>query len=440
LLLPAITSAITVDGYTQAGSKPNDSEDVFDASLCVLVKPATAATSAFRVASKANGGGNASLTLRGVGLGGFGQNVILLGGANHVIVGNQFGGIANGVDLGNSSLGDVTVGVDADSFVIGSFGAANRNLIGGSTSGNGISIQSGVASDTDHCQVVNNWIGFAPDGNTALPNAFGINLSGSGCAVVGNTIVGNSIHQLWINGGHDNVVQQNVIGYTIGVNGLPNSGAGILVAGDHNTIGGSATAVAPGELLSNVVGKMTGGGIVVASGAGNSVRGNSVTNNGPNFNGSGMDIDLGNDGPTANGNSASGPNNLQHFAVIDQLLYVDYPPVGDFNLPAALAGHLDAAPGTYRVDLYFSYDCSAATGRGHAQSYMRDFAVTVPAGSTTVAFSLPITLPVAKSFNGLSLTATSVANGTSEVGTCYAIGSGVNDAIFKSGIGYGSEY
>jgi hypothetical protein len=139
--LPALTSTVIVDGYTQPGSFPNDSDTVFDASLCVLIKPATAATSAFRVASNANGGGNASLTLRGVGLGGFGQDVILLGGANHVIVGNQFGGIANGVVLGNSSLSDITIGVDADSFEIGS-GAANRNLIGGSTAGNGINVQS----------------------------------------------------------------------------------------------------------------------------------------------------------------------------------------------------------------------------------------------------------------------------------------------------------
>jgi hypothetical protein len=437
--LPAITSSLFVDGYTQSGSAPNDSDNVFDANLCVLIKPATSATSAFRVSSNANGGGNASLTLRGVGLGGFGQDVILLGGANHVIVGNQFGGVANGVDLGSSALSDITVGVDADSIVIGGFDPANRNLIGGATLGNGINIQSGVVSDPDHCQIVNNWIGFAPDGNSALPNEFGINLSGSGCAVVGNTIVGNSVHQLWINGGHDNVVQRNFIGYTIGVGGLPNSGVGILIGGDNNTIGGSATGVAPGELLSNIVGEMTGGGIVVSSGVGNSIRGNSVTNNGPNHDGAGMDIDLGNDGPTANGVSTTGPNNLQHFAVIDKLLYVDYPPVGDFNLPAKLTGHLDAAPGSYRVDLYFSYDCSA-TGRGHAQSYLLDFAVTVPAGSSTAAFTLPFNLPVAKSFNGLALTATSVAGGTSEVGTCFAIGNGVNDAIFKSGTGYGAEF
>jgi hypothetical protein len=438
--LPAITSAITVDGYTQPGSAPNDSDLVFDASLCVLIKPATSVTTAFRVSSNANGGGNASLTLRGVGLGGFGQDVLLLGGANHVIAGNQFGGMANGVDLGTSALNVISIGVDADSFIIGSFDPANRNVIGGSTAGNGINIQSGVVSDPDHCQIVNNWIGFAPDGNTALPNEFGINLSGSGCGVVGNRIVGNSVHQLWITGGHDNVVQQNTIGYTIGVNELPNSGVGILISGNNNIIGGSATGLSPGALLTNVVGGMTGGGIVVASGTGNSIRGNSVTNNGPNHDGAGMDIDLGNDGPTPNGNGVTGPNNLQHFAVIDQLLYVDYPPTGDFNTPATLTGHLDAAPGAYRIDLYFSYDCSATTGRGHAQSYLRDFAVTVPNGSTTTAFSVPMTLPVDKSHYGLSLTATSVANGTSEVGTCFAVGSGINDAIFKSGFGLGAEY
>ena len=437
--LPNITSAITVDGYTQAGSSPNDSENVFDASLCVLIKPATSALAAFRVPSNAQGGSAASLTLRGVGLGGFGQDVLLLGGANHVIVGNQFGGTANGVDLGTSSLTDITVGVDADSFVIGSFDLANRNVIGGAPLGTGINIQYGVASDTDHCQIVNNWIGFAPDGVSAMPNAFGVQVSGSGCAVVDNRLVGNSVHQLWINGGHHNVVQHNIIGYNLAVDDLPNSGVGILISGDDNTIGGSATGISPGDLLSNVVGKMTGGGIVVASGVGNSIRGNSVTNNGPNHDGAGMDIDLGNDGPTANGNSNFGPNYLQHFAVVDDVLYTDYPPVGDFNLPATLSAHLDAAPGDYRVDLYFSYDCSAS-GRGHAQSYLRDFAVSIPAGSSTAAFSFPFNLPVAKSFNGLALTATSVVNGTSEVGTCFALGNAVNDAIFKSGFGYGAEY
>jgi hypothetical protein len=439
--LPALTSAVIVDGYTQAGSAPNDNDDVFDATLCVLIKPATSATSAFRVASNANGGGAASLTLRGVGLGGFGQDVILLGGANHLIVGNQFGGVANGVNLGTSSLSDITLGVDADSFAIGSFGPANRNLMGGSTVGNGISIQSGVVSDPDHCQVVNNWIGLAPDGLTAAPNEFGVNLSGSGCAVVGNRIAGNSIHNLWINGGNNNVVQQNLIGYNDWANGLPNNGIGILISGDNNTIGGGAMGSAPGSLLANYVGKMSGGGIVVAGGQGNSIRGNFITDNGPNQDGAGMDIDLNGDGPTPNGAALpGGPNNFQYFAVVDSVLFRDYPPVGNVNSSAVLAGHLNAVPDTYKIDVYFSTFCSAATGRGHAGNYLGDFTVTIPAGGTQAAFTIPITLPSDIGFNGLSLTATSATNGTSEIGTCFPISSAVNDAIFKSGLGTGAEY
>jgi hypothetical protein len=53
---------------------------------------------------------------------------------------------------------------------------------------------------------------------------------------------------------------------------------------------------------------------------------------------------------------------------------------------------------------------------------------------------VPIVLPGDVGFNGLSLTATSVANGTSEMGTCFPISSAVNDAIFKSGLGTGAEY
>jgi hypothetical protein len=97
-------------------------------------------------------------------------------------------------------------------------------------------------------------------------------------------------------------------------------------------------------------------------------------------------------------------------------------------------------PDTYKIDVYFSTFCSAATGRGHAGNYLGDFTVTIPAGGTQAAFTIPITLPSDIGFNGLSLTATSATNGTSEIGTCFPISSAVNDAIFKSGLGTGAEY
>jgi hypothetical protein len=90
--------------------------------------------------------------------------------------------------------------------------------------------------------------------------------------------------------------------------------------------------------------------------------------------------------------------------------------------------------------VYYSEYCSATTGRGHADNYLRDIAVTIPGGSTTVSFKVPVTLPTDAPWNGLSLTATSVANGTSEMGTCFALAKGVDDAIFKSGFGTGAEY
>jgi hypothetical protein len=435
--LPNVLSAITVDGYTQPGATPaSDNDSAFDANLCVLIKPSTSAAVAFKVPSTAQGGINASLTLRGLGIGGFSQDVLLLGGWDHVVVGNQFGGTANGVALGTSQNA-ITIGVDADSFVIGNFDAASRNVIGGAQS-SGITVQSTIASDTDHCQIVNNWIGLAPDGLTALPNFTGLNLAGSGCSIYGNRIAGNDSTQLWINGGHDNVIQHNIIGYNLWANGLPNnSGIGILVGGDNNVIGGSAGGQAPGSLLTNYVGNMNAGGIVVDSGVGNSIRFNFIT---ANNHGDAMDIDLGGDGPTPNGHGGTGPNNWQNFAVIDQLVYLDYPPIGNVNSPATISAHLNGAPGIYRVDAYYGESCSATTGRGHAEIYLGDIEVTIPNGATIAAFTLPISLPGDLNTFGISMTATSVADGTSEMGACFLVGNGLNDAIFRSGFGTGADY
>jgi hypothetical protein len=435
--LPDITSAMTIDGYTQPGSVPNDSDEFFDANFCVLIKPATSAAAAFRVPTNANGGANASLTLQGLGIGGFGQDVILLGGTNHTILGNQFGGVANGIDLGSTSLNIISVGVDADSFSIGGFGPQNRNVIVGAQGGlgTGIHIQSGVVSDPDHCQIVNNWIGLAPD-LTALPNEYGIQLSGSGCAVYDNRITSSTLGNLWINGGHDNVVQHNIIADT---SGLPNDAFGIRIDGNNNTIGSSATGTVLGTLFTNAVTDMAEGGIVVSSGSGNSIRGNYISWNGPNLDGAGMDIDLGGDGPTANGSHAPpGPNDWQEFPMIDRLVYLGHPP-GGTNTPAAIVGHLDGAAGTYTVDAYYSNGCGAATGRAHPEAYLGDTTVTIPAGQSSATFTFEALLPSDVTGN-LGLTATSAVSGTSELGTCFSLANGVDDRIFHSGFGIGSEY
>jgi hypothetical protein len=425
--LPDIKSAITIDGYSQSGAAPNDSDLSFDANLCVIVKPASNATTAFRVPTDANGGSNATLNLLGLGIGGFGQDVVLLGGANHSISGNQFGGTANGVDLGISSLSVISVGVDAYSFAIGGYGSQNRNVILGAsgTFGYGINIQGTIASDPEHCRIVNNWIGLAPD-LTPLPNEYGVMLSGSGCAVYDNRIVSSMYGNLWIDGGHDNVVQRNIIGDPAAAN----SAFGIRIDGDNNTVGTPATGTVQGTLLTNDVTDMDHGGIVVASGIGNSIRGNYIAWNGTSTqdDGNGMDIDLGGDGPTANGSDAPpGPNNWQPFPVVD---HVYTPPGG----APTIVGHLAAVPGTYAVDAYYSGACSNVTVRAHAEAHLGDTSVTIPAGASSASFTLHVPLPSDAGYVGF--TATSVSNGTSELGTCARFDM---DHIFSNSFGFNAE-
>jgi hypothetical protein len=433
--LPYITSGITIDGFSQAGSAPNRSEESFDATLCVLVKPATSAVAAFRVPTNANGGATGSLKLQGLGIGGFGQSVILLGSGTHTILGNQFGGVANGVDLGPTSSNIIAIGGDAangdadhgGSVTIGGFGPENRNLIDGAGGGlgNGVNVQSGVTSIPGHCVIYNNWIGLAPD-LTPLPNTYGVQLSGSGCQVINNRISASTTANIWINGGHDNAVLGNIISDT---SGLPNNAFGIRIDGEDNLIGAT-------DLLgsANAITDMSKGGIVVLSGSGNSVRGNYVAWNGPNHDGLGMDIDLGGDGPTGNQDHMSaGPNNWQPFPEINGLALLA-PPAGSSSKPASIEAHLEAVVGSYQVDAYLSGECASTTGRPHAEVFLGSTAMTIPAGQTGAGFVFQVLLP-ANATGYLGLTATDGLGNTSEIGTCYSL-----DRIFESGFGTGADY
>ncbi|MET0230991.1 MAG: right-handed parallel beta-helix repeat-containing protein, partial [Rhodanobacteraceae bacterium] len=415
--LPDVTGRMRIDGYTQSGSAPSHSEESFDANLCVLIKPATTAAYAFRIPSNANGGTAASLTLQGVGIGGFSQDIILLGGASD-IRGNQFGGVANGIDLGSTALNIISIGGDAGASElvrIGGFGPENRNVIGGAdgASGTAIRVQGNVMSDVDHCIIDNNWIGLAPD-LSPLPNAYGIQLGSRGCLIKGNRVSASKFANLWINGGHDNKVVGNVVSDT---SGLPNDAFGIRIDGDANIIGDNSVGGG------NTVTDMSKGGVVVIAGSGNAIRANYVSWNGPNHDGLGMDIDLGGDGPSGNQSlPPPGPNNWQQFPEVDGLVYLDHPP-GGFNTPAYVQAHLHVVPGvSYRIDAYFSATCSLSTGRAHAEVFLGETTAMVPTGAEPTAnFAFKALLP-SDTTGYIGMTATRAinapsgeGNGTSEI-------------------------
>ncbi|MEO5625413.1 MAG: choice-of-anchor Q domain-containing protein [Dokdonella sp.] len=423
-VLPQITGSVTIDGYTQSGSTVNTSPGAFNANLCVIVKAASGALPyGFWVPANSAG----SVVLRGLGIGGFGQPVHILSGQGSQIIGNQFGGTSHGVDLPGAGLSAIVFGAGATgNILVGGSALGDRNVIG-NANGNGIDSQVDATWSDTNCQILNNLIGLAPNGVSALPNNFGINVTGSGCQIVGNRIAGNTITNLWLQGGY-NVVQQNLIGLNVQDSGFLNNATGILVTGSGNMIGADTQG---GSFLANTVRFNVAGGVVVKGDGAidNAINANRIYGNGSA--GDGMDIDLwptnGVAGPTPNdsGDADAGPNHLQNFPVPKSLAYTA---AGSIDRPATLTATLDTLPGAYRVDVYFSNYANANTKRGHAEVILTHTTVLVPA-SGTLSFTIPITVPNQSAAGVISMTATSLAGSTSEISTALS-----TDTIFTDGI------
>jgi trimeric autotransporter adhesin len=430
--LPALAAPIVIDGYSQPGATVNTSALAFNANLCVLLKPASGSLGAGLIVPAA-AAASTSLNLRGIGMGAFSQPVMLLGGSGHVLAGNQFGGTANAVTLPGAALNAIAIGVNAGGrLIVGGANVSDRNVISGALF-DGINIQTTVQSSTDQCQIVNNLIGLAPNGINLVANNVGVNVGGSGCAIVRNRIVGNTGANIWLNGADStgNVVQQNIIGVTVTDTGAPSFAAsvGVLVTGSNNVIGAGESG---GIINSNTIRYMVGGGVVIKDSAtSNSVNANAIYDNGAT--GNGMDIDLlptgGTAGNTPNdvGDVDSGPNQLQNFPVPTGLLYTA---TGSVNRPASLSATLDSKPGSYRIDAYFASSINSG-GRGHAQLHLGRSSVTV--SSTPANFSMAILVPDQSPNGVLSFTATDSLGNTSEVGTAISIVAAVQDAMFRDG-------
>jgi parallel beta-helix repeat protein len=425
--LPPITSPIKIDGYAQqAGAAPNNDNDAFNATLCVVIKPASGTLgTGLRVSS---GSASASLSLRGVGMGGFGQAVILLDGQNHLIAGNQFGGSVGGVSLPGAGLNAISIGVYAGgSLIVGGISAADRNVIVGA--GNGVNINSTVVSTPDKCQVVNNLIGLAPNGTSVIANNFGINMAGSGCLILNNRVAGNAIDGILINGSDNNVVQGNQVGIDALGNDAEN-GSGIRInGGSNNAIGTTASGGVFGSLLGNNIRYLSEAGVLVSSGTGNVVRSNRIVNTNI-FIHSGLDIDLGTTGSTADdtNDADSGANQLQNFPIVRGLTFASVPAPTATSVATTIAAHLNSQPGTFRIDAYFSNGCNS-NGRGGAQVYLGGATTTIAAAGNNVNFNQAVTLPNVQLDAAVSFTATDASGNTSEIGTCYPV-----ERIFANGM------
>lgn len=425
--LPDITTPVTIDGYTQAGSAPNTINPGFNALVCVGLTQAGTLTHALRAV---DGG---SLTVRGLWFGNFAAAgavaVRFDAGSGHVLEGSQFAGILPNGSTINSNRVPVRIGA-ATNVRIGGPDAAQRNWISGALA-QGIAVtNAGIGAQI---VIQNNLIGTNSGADGALANGgSGITISNSGgIDILGNLIAGNAGSGISISSGSFGVtIRGNRIGGWLAPSGgliaqsVPNGSHGIQVlSGSLSvTIGGSESSDAgANDIVAN-----GGAGVMVTDGDVVRIRTNRIFGNG------GLGIDLGASGVTPNdpGDGDSGANDLQNFAVLGTAALA--------SGVLTVSGSLDSVAGDYRIDLY-ALNSGGCDGSSHGEGmrWIGRFDRNLPATGAS-PFSASLTVPLGVVSVGQSVTATATRLGptnigdTSEFSPCLAVVAG-SDVLFSNG-------
>jgi hypothetical protein len=306
---------------------------------------------------------------------------------------NTIGGTA--VGAGNVISGNARQGVEIGAVLLAGQGSASGNVVQGNKIGTDITGTLGLG---------NGMAGILLEG-MASGTIIGGTTTGAGNLVSGN--MGNGI-SLGFNPADPlntaagalvtgNAVVGNLIGTDItDVASLGNGGNGVTIVdgASQNTIGG--TSQRSGNTIAFNLGGIDIGSSPADTGTINdSVLGNSI------FANTRTGIDLGSNGPTANGaNPATFPNDGQNAPVLTAVSR------------RSVSGSLTTAPGSYRVELFASPTAGTLL---QGQTFLASVAVTVPAGGTQTFTVSGLTIPFSAT---VTATATNLANGdTSEFGT-----------------------
>ena len=183
--LPALTSPVDIDGFTQPGATPNTNPvgEPIDATLLIELDGSgdPDRSSSFGLETEAGSGGT---TIRGLVINRFGTGVLFRAGPAEV-TGNFIGTDPTGTaDEGNDF--DGIFSFSGSGFQVGGVDPADRNLL----SGNGRDAVTGSTA----IEVLGNYIGTQADGKSPLGNAFnGISGFSSGNVIGGPGEAGNAI-------------------------------------------------------------------------------------------------------------------------------------------------------------------------------------------------------------------------------------------------------
>jgi titin len=327
--------------------------------------------------------------------------VYIDGGSNNLIGdnlgdGNQIGGNTIAGIYVASSPGTViqanVIGIvpDGDGIVLTAGSDNTRVDTGNVISGN---VNAGLVMGSNGNVVQNCVIGASGDSSFAIPNNYGIYVTGSNNLIGGplvpfggNIISGNTLDGIYL-GGNGNIVQGNLIG--IGNIALPN-GTGMVVTGSNNQIGGDYYTN-----QSNWIGFNQTDGIQVEGGTGNAILGNEIYGHN-----NGLGIDL-----------LNGGNNNVMFPVLTSAVFNGY--------NTTITGTLSGRPNTTYTLEFFDNPVPNPSGYGEGTQYIGSKAVTTDAtGHATFSAAFVLYFPPGDS---ISATATSPVDGTSGFSLCIVL-------------------
>jgi hypothetical protein len=351
---------------------------------------------------------------------------------------NATGNVLQNNAIGTNAAGTAALGNAVDGVAL--VNGANGNTIGGTTPGTG-NLLSGndrfgvylLDSGTSGNVVAGNLIGVNRSGTAALGNTFdgvvlssgaaGNTVGGTGSGA-GNTIAGNGRFGilLGVSGTTNNLVQGNFIGTDAsGALVLGNGNAGVAEGNGaaSNTVGGTGTGAG------NIIANNGGPGVIVGFAAsdtgtvGDAVLGNAIHSNGPAQ--TGLGIDLGDNGATANGSGPNGPNHFQNFPV-----FTGAPTLAN-NAATATLTFSSLFNSTFRLEFFLNNVTDTPQGR----TFLGAVSVTTDANGSVLSVT-PLTPGVTASVNATSHVVTvtlplpsgTVAGALTATGTVLTVGTG----------------
>jgi CSLREA domain-containing protein len=397
--LPAITEAVTIDGYTQPGASANTNAFPNALNTVLLIELNGASSGGLFV--------NASgTTIRGLVINRGSDEVEINPSRNNVtIAGNFIGTNPTGTAAQPNASGGFAVRIDGgDNNVVGGPAAADRNLLSGDLQG-GVFVGLGA---NDGTRIQGNFIGPDVTGTISLGNGItgaGVSVRGSSTntAIVDNLISGNAAGAIE-DGSIGGVVQGNLVGTQFdGTGALGNANFAVFGSGDGVTVGGS------GAGQSNIIAFNTSEVVgVVNNHSGNRISQNSIHDN------TALGISLQTLTP-----GTPLLNDACDVDVVPGNLGQNYPVITSASISAGnatISGTLNSAASTaFRIE-FFSNEFCHVSGHGEGLTFLGFANVTTDA-ACNASFG-PLVFPVPSGQSVITATATDPNGNTSEFSVC----------------------